>query len=176
MAVEGSAGQRTALGRTASGPVRQVAGAANDCHASRDRRAGTDHAHSGIYDTPAGPRLDVPDPDGTVVRFYYYTGPTDQFTGLEMHDGRSSGPTTLHGCNNPTPRPAPASIPGGARLGHGRDDPELFIQSSSAQALPGLRRPAKARMRRLGMSHPGGPTPDAPAWLFNPDFPLGRKL
>jgi catechol 2,3-dioxygenase-like lactoylglutathione lyase family enzyme len=48
-------------------------------------------AHSGIYDTPAGPRLDVPDPDGTVVRFYYYTGPTDQFTGLEMHDGQVVG-------------------------------------------------------------------------------------
>jgi catechol 2,3-dioxygenase-like lactoylglutathione lyase family enzyme len=47
--------------------------------------------HSGIYDTPAGPRLDVPDPDGTIVRFYYYTGPTDQFTGLEMRDGQVIG-------------------------------------------------------------------------------------
>ena len=37
-------------------------------------------AHSGIQDTPAGPRLDVPDPDGTVLRFYYFTGPTDRFT------------------------------------------------------------------------------------------------
>lgn len=36
-------------------------------------------------------RLDVPDPDGTVVRFYYYTGPTDGFTGLEMRDGQVVG-------------------------------------------------------------------------------------
>jgi len=48
-------------------------------------------AHSGIYDTPAGPRLDAPDPDGTIVRFYYYTGPTEQFTGLEMRDGQVIG-------------------------------------------------------------------------------------
>jgi len=26
-------------------------------------------AHSGIYETGAGPRLDIPDPDGTVVRY-----------------------------------------------------------------------------------------------------------
>jgi hypothetical protein len=32
-----------------------------------------------------------PDPDGTVVRFYYYTGPTDGFTGLEMRDGQVVG-------------------------------------------------------------------------------------
>jgi len=50
-----------------------------------------DIAHSGIYETGAGPRLDVPDPDGTVVRFYYYTGPTDGFTGLEMRDGQVIG-------------------------------------------------------------------------------------
>src|SRR6478609_5500990 len=50
-----------------------------------------DIAHSGIYETGAGPRLDVPDPDGTVVRFYYYTGPTDGFTGLEMRDGQVVG-------------------------------------------------------------------------------------
>jgi hypothetical protein len=48
-------------------------------------------AHSGIYETGAGPRLDVPDPDGTVVRFYHYTGPTEQFTGLEMRDGQVVG-------------------------------------------------------------------------------------
>jgi catechol 2,3-dioxygenase-like lactoylglutathione lyase family enzyme len=50
-----------------------------------------DIAHSGIYETGAGPRLDVPDPDGTVVRFYYYTGPTEGFTGLEFHDGEIVG-------------------------------------------------------------------------------------
>jgi hypothetical protein len=37
------------------------------------------------------PRLDVPDPDGTVVRFHYYTGPTDRFTGIEMRDGQVVG-------------------------------------------------------------------------------------
>jgi len=48
-------------------------------------------AHSGIYETGAGPRLDVPDPDGTVVRFYCYTGPTGQFTGLKMRGGQVVG-------------------------------------------------------------------------------------
>jgi catechol 2,3-dioxygenase-like lactoylglutathione lyase family enzyme len=48
-------------------------------------------SHSGIYDTPAGPRLDVPDPDGTIVRFYNYVGPTDQFMGIEMRDGQVVG-------------------------------------------------------------------------------------
>ena len=48
-------------------------------------------APSGIYDTPAGPRPDVLDPDGAVARFYYYTGATDQLTGLEMHDGQAVG-------------------------------------------------------------------------------------
>ncbi len=48
-------------------------------------------AHSGVYETGAGPRLDVPDPDGTVLRFYYYTGPTDEFMGLEMRDGQVVG-------------------------------------------------------------------------------------
>lgn len=44
-------------------------------------------AHSGIEHTPAGPRLDIPDPDGTVLRFYHFTGPTDRFTGIETRDG-----------------------------------------------------------------------------------------
>ena len=48
-------------------------------------------AHSGIQDTPAGPRLDVPDPDGTVLRFYYFTDSTDGFTGVEMRDGNYAG-------------------------------------------------------------------------------------
>jgi hypothetical protein len=33
-------------------------------------------AHSGIQHTPAGPRLDIPDPDGTVLRFYRFTDST----------------------------------------------------------------------------------------------------
>jgi catechol 2,3-dioxygenase-like lactoylglutathione lyase family enzyme len=52
-------------------------------------RLGT--AHSGIQDTPAGPRLDVPDPDGTVLRFYHFTDPTDRFTGIETRDGHHVG-------------------------------------------------------------------------------------
>lgn len=45
-------------------------------------------AHGGIQDTPAGPRLDIPDPDGTVLRFYHFTESTDGFTGIETRDGR----------------------------------------------------------------------------------------
>jgi catechol 2,3-dioxygenase-like lactoylglutathione lyase family enzyme len=48
-------------------------------------------AHSGIQDTPAGPRLDIPDPDGTVLRFYHFTDPTDGFTGIETRDGHDVG-------------------------------------------------------------------------------------
>jgi catechol 2,3-dioxygenase-like lactoylglutathione lyase family enzyme len=48
-------------------------------------------AHSGIEDTPAGPRLDIPDPDGTVLRFYHFTGPTNEFTGIETRDGHYIG-------------------------------------------------------------------------------------
>jgi len=44
--------------------------------------------HGGIQDTPAGPRLDIPDPDGTVLRFYHFTESTDGFTGIETRDGR----------------------------------------------------------------------------------------
>jgi catechol 2,3-dioxygenase-like lactoylglutathione lyase family enzyme len=52
---------------------------------------GLDIAHSGIYETGAGPRLDVPDPDGTVLRFYHFTGPTNEFTGIETRDGHYIG-------------------------------------------------------------------------------------
>lgn len=48
-------------------------------------------AHSGIEHTPAGPRLDIPDPDGTVLRFYHFTGPIDRFTGIETRDGDYAG-------------------------------------------------------------------------------------
>ena len=48
-------------------------------------------AHHGIEETPAGPRLDIPDPDGTVLRFYHFTGPTDGFTGVETRDGQYVG-------------------------------------------------------------------------------------
>jgi catechol 2,3-dioxygenase-like lactoylglutathione lyase family enzyme len=47
--------------------------------------------HLGIEETPAGPRLDIPDPDGTVLRFYHFTGRTDRFTGIETRDGQYAG-------------------------------------------------------------------------------------
>jgi catechol 2,3-dioxygenase-like lactoylglutathione lyase family enzyme len=43
------------------------------------------------HDTPAGTMLDVPDPDGTVLRFYHYTAGTDGFTGVESRDGAIVG-------------------------------------------------------------------------------------
>ena len=48
-------------------------------------------AHSGIEDGPEGSRLDITDPDGTVLRFYHFTAPTDGFTGVEYRDGRQVG-------------------------------------------------------------------------------------
>jgi catechol 2,3-dioxygenase-like lactoylglutathione lyase family enzyme len=48
-------------------------------------------AHHGIRPTPAGPRLDIPDPDGTVLRFYHFTEPTDEFVGVESRDGEIIG-------------------------------------------------------------------------------------
>lgn len=48
-------------------------------------------AHSGIEQTPAGPRLDIPDPDGTVLRFYHFTESTDGFIGVESRGGRIVG-------------------------------------------------------------------------------------
>jgi len=47
--------------------------------------------HNGIDSTPGGDRLDIPDPDGTIVRFYAFTAPTEGFTGLEMRDGQVIG-------------------------------------------------------------------------------------
>jgi catechol 2,3-dioxygenase-like lactoylglutathione lyase family enzyme len=51
----------------------------------RCERMGTDHG--GIRRNPGGAYLDVPDPDGTVLRFYHFTAPTAGFTGLETRDG-----------------------------------------------------------------------------------------
>ncbi len=48
-------------------------------------------AHSGVQETPGGALLDVPDPDGTVLRFYDFTQPTGGFTGVEFRDGRHVG-------------------------------------------------------------------------------------
>ncbi|WP_328469477.1 VOC family protein [Actinoplanes sp. NBC_00393] len=56
-----------------------------------DRCARFGVAHSGIEETPAGPRLDIADPDGTVLRFYHFTDSTDGFLGLESRDGQLVG-------------------------------------------------------------------------------------
>jgi hypothetical protein len=62
--------------------------------------------HHGIQDTPAGPRLDIPDPDGTVLRFYNFTAPTEGFTGVEMRNGEYIG--TYHTPRLHTPTSASA--------------------------------------------------------------------
>jgi len=56
---------------------------------ARCRRFGIKHAEP--YDTPAGTILDVPDPDGTVLRFYHYTAGTAGFTGIESRAGAVVG-------------------------------------------------------------------------------------
>jgi catechol 2,3-dioxygenase-like lactoylglutathione lyase family enzyme len=43
--------------------------------------------HSGVADGPTGAVLDVTDPDGTVLRFYHFTAPTDGFTGVVFGPG-----------------------------------------------------------------------------------------
>jgi catechol 2,3-dioxygenase-like lactoylglutathione lyase family enzyme len=43
--------------------------------------------HSGVTDGPTGAVLDVTDPDGTVLRFYHFTLPTEGFTGVVFGDG-----------------------------------------------------------------------------------------
>jgi catechol 2,3-dioxygenase-like lactoylglutathione lyase family enzyme len=43
--------------------------------------------HGSIQRNPGGTYLDVPDPDGTVLRFYHFTAPTTGFTGVESRDG-----------------------------------------------------------------------------------------
>ncbi|MFW0795937.1 VOC family protein [Gordonia sp. CPCC 205515] len=45
-------------------------------------------AHGPIVEGPEGARLDIPDPDGTVLRFYHFTAPTSGFTGIVLNDGR----------------------------------------------------------------------------------------
>lgn len=45
-------------------------------------------AHRGIETRPTGFVLDVPDPDGTVLRFYLFTAPTSGFVGVEFEGGR----------------------------------------------------------------------------------------
>ena len=45
-------------------------------------------AHNGM---PAGDRLGIPDPDGTVLRFYHFTAPTEGFIGVEFRDGEVVG-------------------------------------------------------------------------------------
>jgi catechol 2,3-dioxygenase-like lactoylglutathione lyase family enzyme len=57
-------------------------------------------AHPPPVRTPDGSALDIPDPDGTVLRFYHYTGLLTGFQGLEF---TSDGHVTTYD----TPRLAP---------------------------------------------------------------------
>lgn len=47
--------------------------------------------HREVVETPAGAILDVPDPDGTLVRFYCFEAPTSGFLGVESRDGAYVG-------------------------------------------------------------------------------------
>ncbi|MFF5293036.1 VOC family protein [Paractinoplanes globisporus] len=51
------------------------------------RCAAEGFTHGGVVDGPTGAVLDVTDPDGTVLRFYHFTAPTDGFTGVVFGDG-----------------------------------------------------------------------------------------
>jgi hypothetical protein len=71
--------------------------------------------HSGVGHNAGGSWLDVPDPDGTVLRFYDYTASTEGFTGIESRTGE---PTAFYD----TPRlarlskpPWPRCVPCGGR-------------------------------------------------------------
>lgn len=64
---------------------RPASRAALDAIAERCDRLGI--ARGDIIETAAGPRLDVPDPDGTVLRFYHFTGATTGFAGIEFRGG-----------------------------------------------------------------------------------------
>jgi hypothetical protein len=48
-------------------------------------------AHNGICTTSAGDRLDILDQDGTVLRFYHFTAPTEGFIDVEFRDGEVVG-------------------------------------------------------------------------------------
>ena len=60
-----------------------------DALVERCERLGTEH--SGIRYRPGGAWLDIPDPDGTVLRFYHHNDPTDRFTGIEFRAGELAG-------------------------------------------------------------------------------------
>jgi catechol 2,3-dioxygenase-like lactoylglutathione lyase family enzyme len=66
------------------------------------RCTGLGIAHDGIRVTPGGELLDVPDPDGTVVRFYHFTAPTDGFTGVEFRNGAFVGTHRRSTLDEPT--------------------------------------------------------------------------
>ena len=73
-------------------------------------------AHSGICQTGAGPRLDVPDPDGTVVRFTAAPAPPASSPAWTCATARSPGPTHPTAALTPAPtgRHRPGSRAGGA--------------------------------------------------------------
>ncbi|MFC6010917.1 VOC family protein [Nocardia lasii] len=62
-----------------------------DLEAIADRCDRLGIARGEIETTGAGARLDVPDPDGTVVRFYQFELPTTDFLGVEFANGVEIG-------------------------------------------------------------------------------------
>lgn len=56
-----------------------------------DRCVRLDIPYEPIKETPDGAMLDILDPDGTVLRFYRYTGSIGGFTGIETRDGEFVG-------------------------------------------------------------------------------------
>ncbi len=61
-------------------------------------------ARSEIVDFGDGWVLDVPDPDGTVLRFYHFTGRTDVFTGYSSASGGRSSATPSRCSRSPFQR------------------------------------------------------------------------
>ncbi len=49
-------------------------------------------AHGQLEDRPDGTVLDIPDPDGTIIRCYHYTWDHDRFIGVAFgDDGAGAG-------------------------------------------------------------------------------------
>ena len=104
--------------------VRRARGQVLEDLAARWDRLGI--AHSGIYETGTGPRLDVPDPDGTVVRFTATPAPPTGSPARRCAAARSSGSTTPHGYTNPPPSKAGTGLDPGPGARPGRQQPDRW--------------------------------------------------
>jgi hypothetical protein len=82
-------GSRAAATHGSPSPAGHPSRAVLDEIITRCERHGIRHAEP--YDTPAGTILDVPDPDGAVLRCYHFTAGTAGFTGIESRGGAIVG-------------------------------------------------------------------------------------